>query len=412
MKILLATSSFKNGGITSYAHEMIELLSKDHFVYVIIGDDSCAPIIYPNVQVFYYETTDVSIKNSRSILDLINNDIKPNLIINSNALAISLISPYINNLVRIITVSHSLRYNESDVAAYNGKYVDNIVALSRYNKIYLERKFNFTKTKKIKLIYNFTKEYKNSEVILSRKKQNSILNIVFTGGGAPSKNPELVLSILNKLISTTLSFRFYWIGNTNPPFKRFQKFKKIEELLPADKRVVFTGKLSREDAMKIISEANIFLIPSRREGCPMALLEAMSFGTITLTSDYKNACREIIEKESAGYVLSHNSLESFVNTIINIIENHSKYLNIYDLSVNTYSKHLSSKVWNEKMFKLINSTILEHKQRKSFSTKKYYLDVLRWKIISFLNNLHFMYFEVLRSAIPFYLKNLNKNYNV
>lgn len=412
MKILIATSSFKNGGITSYAHEIIELLSKDHFVYVIIGDDSRAPINYPNVRVFYYETTDVSIKNSKSILDIINNDIKPNIIINSNALVISLISPYINNMVRIISVSHSLRYNEADVAAFNGKYVDKIVALSIYNKNYLERKFNFKMRNKIIVIYNFINEHTNSELILSKKIQNSPIKIVFAGGGAPSKNPDLVMSILDKLLSTTLSFLFYWIGNTNPPFKKFQRFKKIEELLPYDKRVVFTDKLSREDAIKIISEANIFLIPSRREGCPMALLEAMSFGTITITGDYKNACREIIEKENAGFVLPHKSTQAFVDLIISIIQNHSKYKHIYDLSLTTYKKYLSTEVWKEKMFDLIDCSNFDHKQRKSFSVKKYYMDVVCWKIVAFLNNIHLMCFEVLKSAIPFYLRNLKKNYNV
>lgn len=44
MKILLVTSSFRGGGITSYAHEVVNCFSKGNDMSVIIGDDTQLPL--------------------------------------------------------------------------------------------------------------------------------------------------------------------------------------------------------------------------------------------------------------------------------------------------------------------------------------------------------------------------------
>lgn len=43
MKVLLVTSSFRGGGITSYAHEVVNCFSNGNDMSVIIGDDTQLP---------------------------------------------------------------------------------------------------------------------------------------------------------------------------------------------------------------------------------------------------------------------------------------------------------------------------------------------------------------------------------
>lgn len=52
MKILFATSSFAGGGITSYAHEVINNYALNHEVCVFIGDDSKSPLNKSNMKIY------------------------------------------------------------------------------------------------------------------------------------------------------------------------------------------------------------------------------------------------------------------------------------------------------------------------------------------------------------------------
>jgi glycosyltransferase involved in cell wall biosynthesis len=49
--------------------------------------------------------------------------------------------------------------------------------------------------------------------------------------------------------------------------------------------VLFTGHVSAADLGELYSNAYLFVLPSRIEGCSMALLEAMAHGTPVLVSD-------------------------------------------------------------------------------------------------------------------------------
>lgn len=50
-------------------------------------------------------------------------------------------------------------------------------------------------------------------------------------------------------------------------------------------KVLFTGHVSAADLCELYSNAHLFVLPSRIEGCSMALLEAMAHGTPVLVSD-------------------------------------------------------------------------------------------------------------------------------
>lgn len=151
MNILFVSSSFHGGGISAYALEVINCFKAVHNISVIIGDDSRSPLT--GVKVYHYETKNTSFDNACKILNLIVNDIKPDVIINSFGVVIPLIIPYLPDSIKVISVSHSLRYNEADVAGINAKYADHVIALSNYNAKYLKKTFHID-DHKISVLYN------------------------------------------------------------------------------------------------------------------------------------------------------------------------------------------------------------------------------------------------------------------
>ena len=197
MNLVLTSSSFKGGGIASYAVELISSYADSYDISVIIGDESLYPLDKYNVKVYHYDMADTSEKNAQEVLYLINETIKPDVIINSCARLMPLIVPFLNNEINVINVSHSLRYDEADYAGLNSAYADAIIALSGFNKQYLEKTFHCEG--KVEVVYNFVRELKEQPSILQKKLQAKTPVIVFSGGGTASKAPEIVYYIVKEI---------------------------------------------------------------------------------------------------------------------------------------------------------------------------------------------------------------------
>ena len=370
MNILFASSSFGGGGITSYAKEVITHFSSGNEFSVMIGEDKVSPITIPAVRVWRYECNDLSINNAKAVIDVINNEIKPDVILSSNARIISLVAKYLNNDIKIITVSHSLRYEEADMAAISYKYIDKLVAASSiYNKQYLMKRF-CNDGRKIDIILNFVDEYKNADDIRKKKiLNNKPCIIVFPGGSSSSKSPDIVMRIALQLVRTNWDFKLFWNGRTllTSPKLRFLHIEDLKDFI-SDPRVHFLGRLpTREDAVNLISSAHIFLAPSRREACPMALLEAMRVGTIPMVADFDIANKEIIRDGKNGFVIGHKDIDSWVNRIGDIINNPNKYDEIYYNSYNTFKEELTYEVWKHNMDRVIYNEGLDHVKRINIS---------------------------------------------
>lgn len=406
MRILLASSSFHGGGITSYALELINCYAADNEFYLMIKDTNgfVDEKAFPNI--IHEDMNDLSATNADNVAHIINK-LNPDVLIVSFARVVGLILPFLNNNIRIITVSHSLRYDEADMAAMNAPYTDRIIALSRYNMVYLRDKFGIKEDNKIQVVYNCIKPTTERPSVEEKKALTHEPVIVFAGGGAPTKSPELVHSVLMDLLKTPAKFRFYWLGNTNPPLKKVQFLKKIEQLVPDDPRVTFTGKIPRSEATAILNRANIILIPSRREGCPMTLIEAMSAGVIVVTSDYENGCREIVESAKCGKVLPHKNTKEFTRTLLDIIGNPTAYDYCYDAAKEYFEEKLSYAAWRNEMDKLLFGTDTQHQTRISFSSVKYVNILVRWKICSFFNAIHMLLVETFPSALSFFNRNMH-----
>lgn len=400
MKLLLTSSSFKGGGIASYAAELVSSYSAAFEISVIIGDDSLYPLDQFGARVYHYDMGDTSEKNAVAVLELINEKIQPDIIINSCAPLMSLLVPFLNNGIKIINVSHSLRYNEADYAGLNSEYADTIIALSDFNRKYLENRFNCKN--KVEVVYNFVSQIPNQSELLIAKRHAKTPVIVFSGGGTAAKSPEIIYKIVKELLKSKLDFRFYWMGTTTPPFKKIQLFNEITDLLPKDPRLIITGRLPREEAIKITNMANVFLTPSRREGCPMALLEAMRVGTISITSDYDNGCKEIIHDGFNGFVIHHKNISGFVTRIEDIIIKPQQYSFMYENSYKSFMRELSFDVWKRKMDFIILEKSSQHKERyKEFDLRIFLAYRKKLNIMKKINLCHLLLFEYLPSALPF-----------
>ena len=369
MKVLLANSPFRGGGITTYAVQLIKCLSEDVELSVLLADDEKAPIKDERVKVYYYNTHKLTIKNALFFIKLINEEIKPDVIIVSAARILPIIAPYLNDNIKIITVSHSGRFFHSEYSAVNHPYIDNIIAASSdYNKEFLLKKCHVGNPEKIKVIYNFMDFDEELENLRFSKPHQSPIKIVFVNGSSAHKAPDIVANVIIELLKTDLDFRFYWMGRTIIPLTttifKHSKFKDPKQLFPKDDRLIFPGYIaSKREFDKFTASANIVIAPSRNEGCSMAILEGHRAGSIFIVADYKNSNREIVEKGNSGFVVKGNDIARYVGIIKDIIINPEKYAEYYENSHKTFVNYLTYPIWKEKIFSVINGP-LSHRKRK------------------------------------------------
>lgn len=382
MKLLLVTSSvnLNGGGIASYAIDLLSLMKNDFELYVISRDK--INIEYQHFVELDYQldSNDLSFKNTQLFIDIIS-DINPDIIINSNFRLMSVVVPYLKSSIIKISISHFVDGQLAIVAGYNNKYYDTIIALSHAGKSFIDKYFDIKDSNCVKVIYNFYNGHNQKTYLINKKLTNSPLIITYPGGANILKNATLVYSLVCELQKSQLPFLFYWLGGTKLPGGKFFKPKHIQDIITKDERVVFTGFISRSEVKKIMDKTNVFLLPSKKEGCPISLLEAISTGVISIVADSKHASSEIITNGETGFILPENLVTPYVSLISDIVNNHSNYFHIYTNSVTLHQLKFSGDIWLDNMKKTFYKNPINNTNKRKFRKSLFLKEIIAFKIV-------------------------------
>ena len=364
MKILLATSKAvpSGGGIASYNQELVNAFGAENEIYLLTDADETDVEGY--IETFRTcPNSNSDYEYCRRLVDCIN-AFEYDCIINSNSAFIPVIAPFLK--AKIISISHFVNGALANNAGYNAEYQNGIIALSEYGKRYIEEKFNVFDSEKVHVVYNFVKD---ADVYARDKVNRRPLRIVYPGGTSIKKSVDVVQQLVYRLLATDLDFEFFWLGGTRLPSARMSLLglDSTEKLFEKDKRLHITGLISREKSIELIESANIFLLPSRGEGCPMTLLEAMRGGCIPIVSDAKHGSREIIENSGAGVIVRQGKSKELCKSIENVLRSHIDYVDIYDKAFDYLTDELSQQKWTAKMLEVLDSVIPQSKKVISMS---------------------------------------------
>lgn len=89
--------------------------------------------------------------------------------------------------------------------------------------------------------------------------------------------------------------------------------------LDLNKNVILCG--ADQDAIFEVAKSKIYVLSSRYEGMPNALIEAMAVGTASISTDCKYGPNELIEDGKNGFLVPVNDQIELANKIIYLIEN-------------------------------------------------------------------------------------------
>jgi len=134
--------------------------------------------------------------------------------------------------------------------------------------------------------------------------------IITVGELNANKNHIQVLEALSKLNKT--NFHYLIVGNGEDE----QKLQKaVNELLLRDK-VSFLG--FRRDVPELLTASDVFILTSRREGLPKAVMEAMAVGLPIIATDVRGN-RDLVKSGENGYLVPLDDVEQTAIAIERLI---------------------------------------------------------------------------------------------
>ncbi len=177
--------------------------------------------------------------------------------------------------------------------------------------------------------------------VVPDSKQNILL---FVGRFAWEKAPERLLEAFSKLANKT-DWKLHFAGD-GPMLNEMKLFSKE---LKIDDKVVFHGAVSNID--ELYSKASIYAIPSKVEGFPNALCEAMSFALPCICFD-DIPYEDIIINGHNGFVIPDGNIKLFSEKILELINNESLRFEV-GLNAQQFVQKLSPETIGEEYLKFI-----------------------------------------------------------
>ncbi|MBD5448755.1 MAG: glycosyltransferase family 4 protein [Lachnospiraceae bacterium] len=110
-----------------------------------------------------------------------------------------------------------------------------------------------------------------------RNMKKPVLELVYTARLVPVKNHRFFLDIMNALENVHITF----IGGG----EKYSDIQKEIRKRHLENKVTITGLVSREEVYKILGQGDVYVSPSRVEGLPVSVLEAMHAGLPIILSD-------------------------------------------------------------------------------------------------------------------------------
>lgn len=201
-------------------------------------------------------------------------------------------APFVEgNMTRGFFAKWFVRFYDWFIGPFSLNKLDKIIAITKWEIPYLKRLG--IKENKIEYIPNgIPEEFFKFE---KRREENEIL---FLGRISPIKSLEVLIEAISLIKNKEVKLEI--VGPIEEDY-----FKKLENIIKKKDlrdRVIFTGVIyDIRDKIKKIDSAKVFVLPSKSEAMPQALIEAMAREKIVIASDNKGA-RDLIVNGKNGYL--------------------------------------------------------------------------------------------------------------
>lgn len=173
-------------------------------------------------------------------------------------------------------------------------------------------------TKRVQILQNAVNPIKTSKKNSSRVKHKYYLCSI----GRPSfqKNTEMLIKVFEKLAIQHTKLHLYIVGagEYSPELNKAKRQIAEKNLL---NRITIIPWVNREEAMRILKNATLYVSTSRYEGMPYSVIESLCLGkTMVLTDCDGN--KDLIQDGISGFLVKN--VNEMIKKISILLKNHEK----------------------------------------------------------------------------------------
>ncbi len=139
--------------------------------------------------------------------------------------------------------------------------------------------------------------------------------VIAAGGLRPQKGFDRLVSAWALVAPEHPDWRLEIYGTAEPPRRRKLQ-RKIDSLGVTDSAHIMGPT---QQLYEIMAMSSVFTLPSRFEGLPMVLLEAMQIGVPVVAFDCPTGPRDVIDDEVDGLLVPNGDIEAFGRAIDRLI---------------------------------------------------------------------------------------------
>lgn len=231
--------------------------------------------------------------------------------------------------------------------------VDKIIVLSNSWKDFFN---NFVQADKIEVLNNSVPITNIQKDIIKAEKEK--VTFLFMGRLGERKGVYDLIETISRIYNNLkYKGRFEVVLAGDGEVSNVDKIIKEKNL---DQVIINVGWISGNKKEELLRNSDVFVLPSYNEGLPMAILEAMSYHLMCISTNV-GGIPEVIKNGIDGYINDPGDNEKLYNCMINVIDN----------------QELRMKM-SENAFKNVYENFNQQKQFKKL--EKIYTDLIKIKI--------------------------------
>lgn len=121
--------------------------------------------------------------------------------------------------------------------------------------------------------------------------------------------------------------------------KLFEEFVATNNL---EKNVTYCGVVSGEEKNRELRDAHFFVLPTNynNEGQPVSIIEAMAFGDVVVSTDYR-AIPDMVEHEKTGLLVPYGQPKAIAQAIAETTANPEMYSKMSKATLEHFQKHFT-----------------------------------------------------------------------
>lgn len=227
-----------------------------------------------------------------------------------------------NPNIKIVVTMFNDRVEYFGLSLEYEKYVD--IFVTDNDKVAQNYKSKVSASKPVRVIPNGINCYqefskKLYDYVACRKElgiKDDGVGVFFIGRLSEEKNPDVFVDAAKLVISSSQKndTKFFIIGDGN---MKEEVERRISDA--SSKEIKYLGYQPSLEVARYLSGGDIFVLPSRVEGFPLSILEAMAMETAVIASDV-GAVSQVISNGKDGFVVTPGSAKEISETVIKLVK--------------------------------------------------------------------------------------------